>query len=122
MVWLRITFAMIGKFCVTSSFGIIYVYSAEIYPTVVRNVGVGSSSMVGRIGSILAPFVKEMVYLLNKFIADNHLICHFRENTLICRYRWLYSVFCPFPTVYSFCYYRKLKAKKYRILSERQKS
>jgi OCT family organic cation transporter-like MFS transporter 4/5 len=52
---------MIGKFCVTCSFGIIYVYSAEIYPTVVRGVGVGSSSMVGRIGSILAPFVKELV-------------------------------------------------------------
>ncbi|XP_054167878.1 organic cation transporter protein-like [Oppia nitens] len=60
MVIPRVIFAMIGKFCVTCSFGMIYVYSAEIYPTVVRNVGVGSSSMVGRIGSILAPFVKEL--------------------------------------------------------------
>ncbi|CAG2117590.1 unnamed protein product, partial [Medioppia subpectinata] len=60
LVWPRVTFAMFGKFCVTCSFGIIYVYSAEIYPTVVRNVGVGSSSMVGRVGSILAPFVKEL--------------------------------------------------------------
>lgn len=31
--WIKITFAMFGKFCVTCSFGIIYVYSAEIYPT-----------------------------------------------------------------------------------------
>lgn len=60
MIWLRITFAMFGKFCITASFAIIYVYSAEIYPTVIRNVGVGSSSMIARIGSILAPFVKEL--------------------------------------------------------------
>ncbi|XP_022237075.1 organic cation transporter protein-like isoform X2 [Limulus polyphemus] len=32
----------------------------EIYPTVVRNVGVGSSSTCARIGSMVAPFVKEL--------------------------------------------------------------
>ncbi|KAI1286803.1 Organic cation transporter protein [Halotydeus destructor] len=53
-------FAMIGKFCITSSFGIIYVYSAEIYPTVLRQVGVGSCSVAGRFGSIIAPFIKEL--------------------------------------------------------------
>lgn len=54
------TFAMFGKFCITASFTIVYVYSAEIYPTVVRNIGVGTSSMCARIGSILAPFVREL--------------------------------------------------------------
>ena len=56
-----LAFAMIGKFCITSSFGIIYIYSAEIYPTVLRQVGVGSCSVAGRVGSIMAPFVKELV-------------------------------------------------------------
>ena len=28
--------AMIGKFCITATFAIIYMYSAEIFPTVVR--------------------------------------------------------------------------------------
>lgn len=59
-VTVRVVCAMVGKFCITCSFGMIYVYSAEIFPTVVRNVGVGSSSMIGRIGSILAAFVKEL--------------------------------------------------------------
>lgn len=54
-------FAMIGKFCITSSFGIIYVYSAEVYPTALRQIGVGSCSVAGRVGSIIAPFVKELV-------------------------------------------------------------
>lgn len=53
--------AMLGKFCVTSSFGIIYVYSAEVYPTVLRQIGMGSCSVAGRVGSVLAPFMKELV-------------------------------------------------------------
>ena len=56
----RVTLAMIGKFCVTSAVGINYVYSAEVFPTVLRNIGVGSCSMIGRVGSTLSPFVKEL--------------------------------------------------------------
>ncbi|XP_013779603.1 organic cation transporter protein-like [Limulus polyphemus] len=58
--WLRTTFAMLGKLCITGTFVFIYIYSAETFPTVVRNVGVGCCSTVARIGSIIAPFVKEL--------------------------------------------------------------
>ncbi|CAM1312764.1 Uncharacterised protein g6074 [Pycnogonum litorale] len=51
---------MIGKFCIASAFAMIYVYSAELFPTVLRNTGVGSCSTIARIGSILAPYVKEL--------------------------------------------------------------
>lgn len=39
------------------SFSTIYVYAGEIFPTVVRNIGVGSSSMLARVGTMSAPFV-----------------------------------------------------------------
>ncbi|XP_061473047.1 organic cation/carnitine transporter 2-like isoform X2 [Rhineura floridana] len=55
-----ITLMMIGKFGITSSFSMVYVYTAELYPTVVRNMGVGASSMASRFGSILSPY---FVYL-----------------------------------------------------------
>ncbi|XP_042224923.1 organic cation transporter protein-like isoform X2 [Homarus americanus] len=55
--WLVITLAMTGKLCITASYAIVYVLTAEIFPTVVRNVGVGSSSMVARVGGALAPFI-----------------------------------------------------------------
>ncbi|KAK3740890.1 hypothetical protein QZH41_013408 [Actinostola sp. cb2023] len=52
-----ITMAMAAKFFVFMSFDAIYVYSAELFPTVVRNVGMGSSTAAGRIGSFSAPYV-----------------------------------------------------------------
>lgn len=55
-----ILLVMLGKFGITSAFSMVYVYTAELYPTVVRNMGVGASSMASRLGSILSPY---FVYL-----------------------------------------------------------
>ncbi|XP_072256942.1 organic cation/carnitine transporter 2 isoform X3 [Pyxicephalus adspersus] len=57
---LSIVLVMLGKFGITSAFSMVYVYTAELYPTVVRNMGVGTSSMASRLGSILSPY---FVYL-----------------------------------------------------------
>ncbi|XP_064597206.1 organic cation transporter protein-like isoform X2 [Liolophura sinensis] len=57
---LLVTCAMMGKFAVAANFAVIYVYSAEIFPTVVRNVGVGAGSMCARIGSLLAPQISRL--------------------------------------------------------------
>ncbi|MEQ2268322.1 hypothetical protein XENORESO_019935 [Xenotaenia resolanae] len=49
--------AMVGKFGITASFAVIYVYTAEIFPTVVRQTGIGVSSMFARMGGVLAPII-----------------------------------------------------------------
>ncbi|CAB1440295.1 unnamed protein product [Pleuronectes platessa] len=50
--------AVLGKFAVSASFSIVYVYTAELYPTVVRQNGVGLSTMCSCVGGILAPLVR----------------------------------------------------------------
>jgi OCT family organic cation transporter-like MFS transporter 4/5 len=54
---LLITLSMIGKLSITASYGIIYIFSAEIFPTPIRNVAVGASSMSARVGGILCPYL-----------------------------------------------------------------
>ncbi|XP_022082249.1 organic cation transporter protein-like [Acanthaster planci] len=56
----RATVAMIGKFFITTTFGMIYTYSAEIYPTQLRSQGMGLSSMMARISGIICPFILEL--------------------------------------------------------------
>uniref|UniRef100_A0A8C8T724 Solute carrier family 22 (organic cation transporter), member 21 n=1 Tax=Peromyscus maniculatus bairdii TaxID=230844 RepID=A0A8C8T724_PERMB len=67
LLFLSTTLVMVGKFGITSAYSMVYVYTAELYPTVVRNMGVGVSSTAARLGSILSPY---FVYLgtYNRFL------------------------------------------------------
>uniref|UniRef100_A0A096MAW1 Solute carrier family 22 member 21 n=1 Tax=Poecilia formosa TaxID=48698 RepID=A0A096MAW1_POEFO len=53
---LSITFEMLGKFAVSTAFAVVYAYTAELYPTVLRNTAIGTCSTASRIGSIIAPY------------------------------------------------------------------
>ncbi|KAL9952116.1 hypothetical protein ACROYT_G039324 [Oculina patagonica] len=54
----QIMLAMIwAKFWITVSFNGIYVYSAELFPTVVRNVAMGTSSAASYIGQFCSPYI-----------------------------------------------------------------
>ncbi|KAG5276577.1 hypothetical protein AALO_G00107280 [Alosa alosa] len=59
---IRTALAMVGKFGITASLSIIYVYSAEVFPTVVRQSGIGMGSMCARAGGVIAP----IIYLLKR--------------------------------------------------------
>ncbi|XP_023230662.1 organic cation transporter protein-like [Centruroides sculpturatus] len=63
IIWLRVALLVLCRFCVTIEITAIYGYTLELYPTVVRNVGIGSCSTFARIGAIAAPFMKDLVGL-----------------------------------------------------------
>ncbi|XP_067675691.1 organic cation transporter protein-like isoform X2 [Haliotis asinina] len=58
--WVTITLSMIGKFGASAAFAIIYIFAAELFPTVVRNSGMGGSSFSARIGGILSPYIADL--------------------------------------------------------------
>ncbi|XP_060070290.1 organic cation transporter protein-like [Ylistrum balloti] len=52
--------AMMGKLGVTVGYCVIYLWAAEIFPTVFRNSGMGLSLACGNIGYIVAPFIAQL--------------------------------------------------------------
>lgn len=52
---LQLSLFLLGKLSICMSFGIIYMYTAELFPTTVRNGIMSACSMIGRAGSMLAP-------------------------------------------------------------------
>ncbi|MEE6467387.1 hypothetical protein FKM82_007223 [Ascaphus truei] len=55
--------AVTGKFSIASSFSVCYIYAAELFPTVIRQNGVGLCSMSARVAGIIAPLIS----LLTKY-------------------------------------------------------
>ncbi|XP_075940843.1 solute carrier family 22 member 16 [Anarhichas minor] len=68
---LAIVLSMIGKFAIAFAFGLIYLYTCELYPTIIRSLAVGSGSMMCRVGSVVAPFC---VYLADVWVYLPQLI------------------------------------------------
>ncbi|XP_063046688.1 organic cation/carnitine transporter 2-like [Engraulis encrasicolus] len=54
---LTLTLAMTGKLVVTGAYAFVYFYTMELFPTVVRNMGLGVTSMAARIGSTASPYI-----------------------------------------------------------------
>ncbi|XP_055945328.1 organic cation transporter protein-like [Argiope bruennichi] len=66
--WFSTTLSMIGKFCITIAVSIAYVFTAEIFPTPVRIIGLGSASICARGASVLAPFARELGHATNPVV------------------------------------------------------
>ncbi|XP_060070292.1 organic cation transporter protein-like [Ylistrum balloti] len=63
-----VVLAMIGKFGVSMAFNTLYLFSAELFPTVVRNAGMGASCCSSRIGGILAPYIADSAMFIGGMV------------------------------------------------------
>nr|XP_020489031.1 solute carrier family 22 member 6-like [Labrus bergylta] len=53
----RTSLAVMGKGCLAASFNCCYLYTGELYPTIIRQNGMGWVSMMARVGAMVAPMV-----------------------------------------------------------------
>ncbi|XP_074087342.1 organic anion transporter 3 [Macrotis lagotis] len=58
MPMLRTSLAVFGKGCLSSSYNCLFLYTSELYPTVIRQSGMGLGNLCTRVGSMIAPLVK----------------------------------------------------------------
>lgn len=59
--WLVTAMAMVAKCSISSSNAVMPVFTAELYPTTIRNIGVGASNVSAGIALMLVPYLWEMV-------------------------------------------------------------
>ncbi|XP_056264221.1 organic cation/carnitine transporter 2-like [Pseudoliparis swirei] len=57
---LAVALEMLGKFAMTAGAALMYAYTAELYPTVLRNTATGTCSAVSKVGSSIAPFLSQL--------------------------------------------------------------
>lgn len=55
---LRTSLAVVGKGCLAASFNCCYLYTGELYPTIIRQNGMGLMSSMARVGAMVAPMVR----------------------------------------------------------------
>uniref|UniRef100_A0A0L8HZM7 Major facilitator superfamily (MFS) profile domain-containing protein n=3 Tax=Octopus bimaculoides TaxID=37653 RepID=A0A0L8HZM7_OCTBM len=48
--------SMMGMFGISASYCVIWLYTPEVYPTNLRNIGLGFLTLCGSIGSMISPF------------------------------------------------------------------
>nr|KAI8758146.1 organic cation transporter protein-like [Biomphalaria glabrata] len=63
--WLTIVLCLIGKFGASAAFAVIYIYTVELFPTVMRNSGLGASSLVANIGGVFAPYIADIGQMIS---------------------------------------------------------
>lgn len=68
MIILKLGFYLASKFAITIAFTIIYVYTAEMFPTEVRQTLSASASTIGRTGSMIAPHT---ILLVRKLLTSS---------------------------------------------------
>lgn len=53
--------SLIGRFTASAAYGIVILYSSELFPTVCRNSAVGINSAMSHVGSVAAPYVADLL-------------------------------------------------------------
>uniref|UniRef100_A0A1A9VAY2 Major facilitator superfamily (MFS) profile domain-containing protein n=1 Tax=Glossina austeni TaxID=7395 RepID=A0A1A9VAY2_GLOAU len=97
ILWLKITFIMIGKFTISAGNTIMPVYTAELYPTAIRNVGVGACNVAAGLALILTPYLSLLVSFMNiadpaLFSKENHCNKHLNNGIILQILRHPYKI------------------------------
>ncbi|CAL8236766.1 unnamed protein product, partial [Arctogadus glacialis] len=65
---------------VSMNFNVVYIYTAEVYPTVARSLGMGFCTSFSRIGGMIAPFIAQV--LMSRSVI--YAMCPFAVASIVC--------------------------------------
>lgn len=59
--WILNLITFVARMFISSQFSLMYLYTMEVYPTVIRAIAVGSASSMARIGAMITPFLAQVL-------------------------------------------------------------
>lgn len=62
--WILTVLSAFIRLCMAGCFGIVYLLTCELYPTIIRNASLGTISTFGKIGSIVSPYILKSTTLV----------------------------------------------------------
>lgn len=65
---------------VSMNFNVVYIYTAEVYPTIARSLGMGFCTSFSRIGAMVAPFIAQV--LMSRSVL--YAMCPFAVACIVC--------------------------------------
>jgi MFS family permease len=60
-LWLVNATTFLARMFISSQFGLMYLYTMEVYPTVIRAIAVGCASSMSRIGAMITPYLAQVL-------------------------------------------------------------
>ncbi|CAL1535389.1 unnamed protein product [Lymnaea stagnalis] len=69
-LWIATVLAMVGKLCASGCYAILYIMSAELFPTVMRNSGIGCCSIFENLGGMVSPYIADMGLMIGGAFAQ----------------------------------------------------
>lgn len=59
--WMVNIITFVARMFINSQFSLMYLYTMEVYPTVIRAIAVGSASAMARIGAMITPYLAQVL-------------------------------------------------------------
>ncbi|XP_056008131.1 organic cation transporter protein-like [Ostrea edulis] len=60
LYWLHILLALVSRFGISVLFAVLYIYTGELFPTVIRSIVMGTVSIGARVGSMISPYLYDI--------------------------------------------------------------
>ena len=96
LIILQVFLSLVGKFGASACFAIVYVYTAELFPTIIRNTAIGACSTIARgLFNVLCILSIYFILLLNYSEISRISVVHIKDVQMVYR---MFPVNCYLPT------------------------
>lgn len=67
-IWLLTIFAVVSRMCIMGAFSTTFVFTPEVFPTIIRSTGLGTCTSCSRLGGIITPFIATAMFKINRWV------------------------------------------------------